>query len=168
VIAVDTNLLVYAHREDSEFHEAAKESLNLLRHESVAWAIPWPCIHEFVAISTHPGIYQPPSPLAAALGFVDALLASPQLQLLAESPGYFEKLREIATGARLKGPRIPDARVAALCLHLGVAELWSADRDFSAFPQLKVRNPLVKRCAPELAGETPALPGKSISGRLFS
>jgi len=76
---------------------------------------------------------------------VDSLLASAQLQLLAESPGYFAKLRAIATAAKLKGPRIHDARVAALCLHHGVSELWSADRDFSSFPQLQVRNPLVKK-----------------------
>ena len=67
------------------------------------------------------------------------------MHLLSEGPGYFEKLREISVAARLKGPRIHDARIAALCLHHGVSELWSADRDFSAFPQLKVRNPLVKK-----------------------
>jgi toxin-antitoxin system PIN domain toxin len=145
MIAVDTNLLVYAHREDSEFHAAARESVDSLRHQPTAWAIPWPCIHEFIAVATHPAIYKPASTLAEALGFVDSLLASPQLHLLAESPGYFEKLRDIATTARLKGPRIHDARIAALCLHHGASELWSADRDFSAFPQLNVRNPLVKK-----------------------
>ena len=76
---------------------------------------------------------------------MDSLLASPQLHLLAESPGYFGKLREISVAAKLKGPRIHDARIAALCLHHGVSELWSADRDFSAFRHLKVRNPLVKK-----------------------
>jgi len=145
VIAADTNLLVYAHREDSEFHAAARESLETLRHQPAAWAIPWPCIHEFIAIVTHPRIYQPPSPLGKALDFVDSLLACAQLHLLAESSGYFDKLRALATASKLKGPRIHDARVAALCLHHGVRELWSADRDFSAFPQLKVRNPLVQK-----------------------
>lgn len=145
MIAVDTNLLVYAHREDSEFHAAARASVESLRHQPTAWAVPWPCIHEFIGIATHPGIYRPASTLAEALGFVESLLASPQLHLLAESPGYFEKLREISVAAKLKGPRIHDARIAALCLHHGVSELWSADRDFSAFPQLKVRNPLVKK-----------------------
>ena len=143
MIAVDTNLLVYAHREDSEFHTSAKGTIELLRKQAASWAIPWPCIHEFIGIATHPAIYRPPSPLAAALGFVDALLGSPQLQFLAESPGYFEKLRSLAIAAKLKGPRIHAARIAALCLHHGVSELWSADRDFSVFPKLKVRNPLV-------------------------
>lgn len=145
MIAVDSNLLIYSHREDSEFHRAAKELIDSLRHSSEPWAIPWPCIHEFIGIATHPGIYKPASTLSEALGFLDSLLASPRLDLLAESAGYFEKLREISTAARLKGPRIHDARIAALCLHHGVSELWSADRDFSAFPQLKVRNPLVKK-----------------------
>jgi uncharacterized protein len=144
VIAVDSNLLVYAHREDSEFHEAARALVEVLRHESAPWAIPWPCVHEFIAIATHPSIYKPASTLSEALGFLDALFASQPLQLLSESHGYFEKLRAIAAAAQLKGPRIHDARLAALCLHHGVRELWSADRDFSAFPQLTVRNPLIK------------------------
>ena len=145
MIAVDSNLLVYSHREDSGFHTTAKGLIDSLRHQSAPWAIPWPCVHEFIGIATHPGIYTPASTLSEALGFLDSLFASPQLHLLSESPGYFEKLRGIATAARLKGPRIHDARIAALCLHHGVSELWSADRDFSAFPQLPVRNPLVKK-----------------------
>ena len=143
MIAVDSNLLIYAHKQGSPFHSLAAETIDSLRHQRAPWAVPWPCIHEFIAITTHPGIYKPASTLVQALGFLDSVFASSQLHLLSESSGYFEKLREIATSARLKGPRIHDARIAALCLHHGVSELWSADRDFSAFPQLKVRNPLV-------------------------
>lgn len=144
MIALDTNLLVYAHREDSEFHEVSRELVETLRNQSSQWAIPWPCVHEFVAIATHPSIYKPPSTLAEAWGFLEAVFASPRLNLLSEGPGYHKRLREISMAARLRGPRIHDARIAALCLHHGVRELWSADRDFSAFPQLKTRNPLIK------------------------
>lgn len=159
MIAVDTNLLVYSHREDSDFHAASRATIEVLRHQSAPWAIPWPCVHEFIGIATHPGIYRPASTLAEALGFLDALVAAPQLHLLAESPGYFEKLRDMAMAAKLKGPRIHDARIAALCLHHGVSELWTADRDFSAFPQLKVRNPLVKTLSRPPCPTTP--PAKS-------
>ncbi len=145
MIAVDTNLLVYSHRGDSEFHVTAKELIDRLRHQSAPWAIPWPCVHEFISIVTHPNIYRPATTLSAALAAVDAWRAGANAEFLAEGPGYFEKLRAVATAARLKGPRIHDARIAALCLHHGISELWSADRDFSAFPQLKVRNPLVKK-----------------------
>jgi hypothetical protein len=107
------------------------------------WALPWPCIHEFIAIVTHPRIFSPPTPLAAALDQVDAWLESPVVTTLAESPGYWERLRDQLKSGAVAGARVHDARIAALCLHHGVRELWTADRDFSRFPRLAVRNPLV-------------------------
>jgi uncharacterized protein len=145
VIAIDTNLLVYAYREDSSFHEAAVENLRPAIEGSAPWALPWPCIHEFIGVVTSDKVYKPASPLSRVVAFLESTFGSPQLHLLAESPGCFDKLCELALAAKLSGPRIHDARIAALCLHHGVSELWSADRDFSAFPQLKVRNPLVKK-----------------------
>ena len=145
MIAVDTNLLVYAYREDSEFHQVATESLRPVIEGSAPWALPWPCVHEFIGVVTSGKVYKPASPLNNVLAFLKSSLEAPQLHLLSESPGYFEKLRELALAAKLSGPRIRDARIAALCLHHGVSELWTADRDFSSFPQLKVRNPLVKK-----------------------
>jgi predicted nucleic acid-binding protein len=145
VIAIDTNLLVYAYREDSGFHRIATETLRPVIEGPTPWALPWPSVHEFIGVVTSGKVYKPASPLPSVLAFLESTLGSPQLHLLAESPGYFEKLRELALAARLSGARIHDARIAALCLHHGVSELWSADRDFSAFPQLKVRNPLVKK-----------------------
>jgi uncharacterized protein len=144
MIAVDTNLLVYSHRLESPFHQVTKELIETLRDAPGPWAIPWPCIHEFLGTITHPKVFKTPASLSEAFASVDAWLASGNLHLIGESEGYFEKLREISTAARLKGPRIHDARIAALCLHHGVRELWTADRDFSLFPQLKTRNPLVK------------------------
>jgi toxin-antitoxin system PIN domain toxin len=143
VIALDTNLLVYAHREDSPWHDAAYRSIEGLAEGSAAWAVLWPCIHEFLAIVTHPRIYDPPSPLDAALGQVAAWLEAPSLVLLAETPGYWERLGSTLGEGRIAGPQVHDARVAALCAHHGVTELWSADRDFTRFPDLNVRNPLI-------------------------
>ena len=144
MIALDTNLLVYAYLEGSPFHSIITEELRPIIEGSAPWALPWPCVHEFIGVVTNPRIYKPASPLWSALGFMDSLMAAPHLHLLSESPGYFEKLRDLAMAAKLSGPRIHDARIAALCLHHGVRELWTADRDFSMFPQLKTRNPLVK------------------------
>jgi toxin-antitoxin system PIN domain toxin len=144
LIALDTNLLVFAYRQDSEFHALAVERLRPVVEGSNPWALPWPCVHEFLGVVTNARIYKPASPLSNAFAFLRSMLSSPQVQLLAEGPGYLDKLCEIALAAKLSGPRIHDARIAALCLHHGVNELWSADRDFSAFPQLRVRNPLVR------------------------
>ena len=145
MIALDTNLLVYAYREDSEFHTTAVEQLRPVIEGDSPWALPWTCVHEFIGVVTSSRVYKPASPLSNVLDFLGSLMTSPQLHLLAESPGYFEKLSELALAAKLSGPRIHDARIAALCLHHGVRELWTADRDFSMFPKLKTRNPLVKK-----------------------
>ena len=145
MIAVDTNILVYSHRSDSPFHPQAKELIETLRAGPASWAIPWPCLHEFLSIVTHPRIFKTPTPLTVAFASVDAWLSAGNLQFIGESEGYLQKLRELTAGARLRGPRIHDARVAAICLHHGVRELWSCDRDFSAFPQLTARNPLVRK-----------------------
>jgi len=144
MIAVDTNLLVYAHREDSPWHDAAYDSIVELAEGRGPWAIPWPCLHEFLAIVTHPKIYAPPTPLEAALEQVTAWLESPSLVLLAESEGYWPELRLALQVGRVAGPQVHDARVAALCQSHGVRELWTADRDFGRFPALKVKNPLVR------------------------
>jgi toxin-antitoxin system PIN domain toxin len=143
VIAVDTNLLVYAHREDSPWHAAAYARIVELAEGRAAWAIPWPCLHEFLAITTHARIYNPPTPLAQAIDQIEAWLQAPGLTLLAEADGYWPELRTVLETGRVIGPRVHDARIAALCRLQGVRELWTADRDFSRFPGIVVRNPLI-------------------------
>lgn len=143
MIAVDSNILVYAHREDSSWHEAAYTRISELAEGLAPWVIPWPCIHEFLAIVTHPRIYAPPTPLKQAIEQVAAWMESPGLIMVAETEDYWIHLLPLLQTGRVSGPQIHDARVAALCLQHGVSELWTVDRDFSRFPKLKVRNPLI-------------------------
>jgi uncharacterized protein len=142
VIAVDTNILVYAHREDAAFHAVASLRVTELAEGRSPWAILWPCVHEFLAVVTHPRVYDPPTPLSLALEAVDAWLQAPTLLLLTEADGYWPQLRAIIAAGKVVGARVHDARVAALCRQHGVRELWSADRDFSRFPDVNVVNPL--------------------------
>ena len=143
MIALDTNILVYAHREDSEWHLAAAARVATLAQGQGPWAIPWPCVHEFLAIVTHPRIFSPPTPLAAALEQIDAWLESPVLVLLTESDSHWTRLRNLLRAGKVSGPKIHDARIAALCMQHGVRQLWSADRDFNAFADFVVTNPLI-------------------------
>jgi toxin-antitoxin system PIN domain toxin len=151
MIAVDTNILVYAHRADAPFHQAARRCVTTLAEGRAAWAIPWPCVHEFVGIVTRQRVFDPPTPLDAALAQVDTWLDSPTLVLLAEGPGYWAELRALLAAGRIVGPQVHDARIAALCRIHGVRELWTSDRDFSRFDRLVVRNPLVADAARERA-----------------
>jgi uncharacterized protein len=144
LIAVDTNILVYAHRADSQWHDKADLIVAQLAEGRSQWAIPWPCLHEFLAIATHPGIYSPPTPLPDAVEQIQCWLESPNLALLSEGQGFSSTWFAILSKARIKGGAAHEARIAALCLYHGVSKLFSADRDFSRFPQLRTENPLLK------------------------
>lgn len=144
MIAVDANVLVYAHREDSDWHEPAHRCVMELAEGRSTWAIPWPCVHEFLAIVTHPKIFNPPSPIDAAIEQIDAWLESPSVTLIGETPQYWPELRAALSKSRTVGPRVHDARIAAICMQHGVRELWSADRDFNRFSGIVAVNPLVR------------------------
>ena len=142
MIAVDTNILLHAHREDSPLHAKAAAALERAA-ASGSWAIPWPCIHEFLAIATHPRIYKPPTPLPEAMRAVRRLVEAPGIRLLGERDGYWDALEDVLQRSKVEGPRVHDARIAALCRQDGIDELWTADRDFSRFADVRAKNPLV-------------------------
>lgn len=143
MIAVDTNLLVWSHRRDAVLHQRALAAIAGLAEGATPWAIPWPCIHEFYRIVTDPRIFVPASTPAEAVGMIERWMRAPALSLIGEGPTHFEGLRKLAIAGDVRGALIHDARIAAICMSHGVKELWSADRDFSRFPALKTRNPLV-------------------------
>ena len=142
-VAVDTNILVYAHRPEAPEHDAARRALERLRHGSRPWAIPWTVAYEFLSVVSQPRIWLVPTPLSQAVAALAAWSAPGQARILGEGPAHLEHLTQITGELALTGSRVFDARVAATCLEHGVTELWSADRDFSRFPALKVVNPLV-------------------------
>jgi uncharacterized protein len=143
VIAVDTNILVYAHRSELIPHDPAFTKIKYLAEGSAAWSVPWPCVHEFIGVVTNRRIYEKPTPLAIAFEQIARWAASPSFQYLGETADHLDILREVAIAGSISGGMIHDARIAAICIDHGVSELWSADRDFSRFPQIKVKNPLI-------------------------
>ena len=141
MIAVDTNLLVYAHRVDMPQHVGAAAALRVLAEGSQPWAIAWPSIHEFFAVVTHVR-FKPPSPPRLALRAIRSFVASPALRLIGEGVDHLDWLARFIGRGDVRGAMIHEARIAAICLAHGVNELWTADRDFSRFAELKTHNPL--------------------------
>ena len=141
MIAVDTNLLVYAHRSDSPFHVQAEAVMRRLAEGAGAWCLPWPCVFEFWNVVTHPRVFNPPSTPAQALAQLQAWMDAPSCQLIGDLPAMRGGLASLAT-ADVRNGLVHDGRIALLCQAHGVDELWSVDRDFSRFPWLRVRNPL--------------------------
>ena len=141
MIAVDTNILVYAHRQDSPNHKAAASAIKRLAEGAALWGIPWPCVHEFLSVTTNRRIFKLPSPPEIAIQQVEIWMESPTLRLLQESAGYWNNLRETFLGGKLTASQVHDARIHAICRVNGVRELWSADRDFSRMRGLNIVNP---------------------------
>lgn len=140
MIAIDTNVLVYAHRPDSPFHQRAKLAVTELAESSATWALPWPCLHEFYAVVTNPRVFTVPTPPATALDQVLAWTESPSVRLLSESTGHLATVTGLVSAAGLVGAAVHDARIAAICLDHGTRALLTMDRDFSRFPGLPTRS----------------------------
>ncbi len=139
--AIDTNILIYAEIESSQHHGPALKILKSLAEGSLPWAIPWPCLYEFLRVVTHPRVFHPPVPLDIALKDLEQLLASPSLFLLAETARHASVLDQTLRQAAATGNLIHDAHIVALCLEHGVSELITGDRDFTRFAGLKTINP---------------------------
>ena len=123
MIAVDTNILVAFQRLEYPDHARAVQVVTRLAEGRAPWALPWPCLHEFLAVVTHPRIFKTPTPLPHALAAVSALLESPRMRVLAEGPSHWRTLARLVADGRIAGPVVHDARIAAICLDHGVSEL---------------------------------------------
>ncbi len=136
--AIDTNVLVYARREELPKHTRAVTLLHELAEGQVPWGIPVFCIGEFLRVVTHRRVFNPPTPLEEALSAIDALLESPTVRLLMPGERYWTLLTDATSRAQTTGNLVFDAQIAAVCLEHGVEALVSEDRDFTRFQDLTV------------------------------
>jgi uncharacterized protein len=142
MIAVDTNVLVYAHRRESRHHQIAAELVRDLAEGAASWSIPWPCVYEFFSVVTNARIWKDAaSTPEQAWRQIEAWTASPSNRLLAETDDFVPILQRFAIRPRVRGAVVHDARVAALCVAHGVEALVTADRDFALFPELTTKRP---------------------------
>lgn len=142
MIAIDTNVLVYAEVPSLPFHEPARELLDRLAVQPEPWAIPWPCVYEFLRVVTHPVLFENKVPLDRALDDLRRILNSPSVRLLSETPRHAAVLDHLLRESQVTANRIHDAHVAALCIEHGITEIITGDRDFRRFP-VKVMNPFL-------------------------
>lgn len=143
MIAVDTNILVYAHRRESTHHTEACDVLRELTEGSRTWAIPWPCLYEFFSVVTNPRIWKNDATTPAeAWDQIDAWTSSPTISLLNETTDFLDTLSSLIRRPRVRGPIVHDARIAAICIAHGIEELLTKDRDFALFPELPTHDPI--------------------------
>ncbi|MEO6532046.1 MAG: TA system VapC family ribonuclease toxin [Pseudolysinimonas sp.] len=137
--SVDTNILVHAYSAESPRHDISAALIDSLAASTAPWAIAWPCIHEFFgAVTRRSRFPHAPGP-EVALAQIEEWLSSPSLMLLSESRNHWATLSRLVRDHDVTGPVVHDAKIAAICLDNGVDEFVTFDRDFSRFPELKVR-----------------------------
>lgn len=136
MIALDTNILVYAHRQELPKHDAARACLVAFAEGASRWAIPVYCVGEFLRIVTHPRLFTPAHTPGEASAAVERMLASPSLTILNPEDDYLPLLHEAMHEADAKGNLVFDAQIAALCQQAGVRALLTEDRDFARFKDL--------------------------------
>ncbi len=142
MIALDTNFLVYAHRKEAREHQAAQAVMRALTSGDDPWAIPWPCLYEFFSVVTNHRIWRGQATTSnQAWCQLEAWTSSPSHRAIGETDDFLEVLKDFLLRPRVWGGVVHDARIAAICVAHGVDFLFSRDRDFSLFPELRVRDP---------------------------
>lgn len=138
MIAVDTNILVYAHRTAAPKHEQARQWLKSLAEGDVPWGLPAFVLGEFVRVTTHRSIFSPPSTIEQSVTALENLLVSPSVRLLNPGPDYHRHLLHLIRSAAATGNLAFDAQIAAVCREHGVDRLLTEDRDFTRFPGIRL------------------------------
>jgi len=141
MIALDTNLLVYAHRPEAHFHTQAAGLIAQLIAQNKSWGIPFHCIVEFAAVTSNRKLWIEHSSPEAIVDQVNAWCELPRVRVLGDDAGAWAYFAKVLVAARPTGGGVHDARIASCCLSHGVTELLTVDRDFSRYPELRTRNP---------------------------
>jgi toxin-antitoxin system PIN domain toxin len=133
LIAVDTNVLVYAHREELPQHAKARARLVALAEGRARWGIPVFCLGEFLRVTTHARVFDPPFTAAEATDALGRVLASPSLVVLLPGERFWPLLAEAVADGAATGNLVFDAQIVALCREAGVRALLTDDRGFGRF-----------------------------------
>jgi toxin-antitoxin system PIN domain toxin len=143
MLAVDTNVLIYAADADSEFYQPCRNWLERQRARPDAWYTTWAILYEFLRVTTHPRVMRRPWSAPAAWRFVAALLAAPGLAVLVPTPRHADVAEAvIAELPHLAGNLLHDAHTAILMREHGIGRICTRDTDFHRFPFLEVVDPL--------------------------
>jgi predicted nucleic acid-binding protein len=142
MIALDTNLLIYVHREGATEHQSARQAVMEAVNNPTGWGICAPSVAEFWRTVTHPKIPGGPSSGTVVTHFFHYLVTEGHGNIWTPGPGFAERLMRWAVSLKVKGSRIFDLQIAVIAYEHGAHEIWTHDRNFVSVPAVKVRDPL--------------------------
>jgi len=141
MLLVDVNVLVYAYREDAPEHGSYRRWLRACIESEQPYGIASLVLSGFLRVVTHPGIFDPPSPLQSALEFAEKVWNQPNCVVVAPGEHHWSIFTGLCRSSDARGNLVPDAYLAAMAIESG-CELVTTDTDFARFPGLRRRHPL--------------------------
>jgi len=144
MFVVDTNVLVYAADESAPEHARCRALVESWRRRNGAWYLTWGICYEFLRVVTHPRVLRQPWTMDQAVRFLEALQASPGLDLLVPTDRHPRVLADVvAEVPGLAGNIVHDTQTAVLMREHGIRRICTRDTDFHRFPFLEPVDPLV-------------------------
>jgi toxin-antitoxin system PIN domain toxin len=140
VILVDATVLIYAYHPRDERHAACRRWLETAFSGLTPVGLPWLSIWAFLRIGTNPRAFEQPLSMQEARDIVSSWLDVPVVRVLEPGERHWEILSQVVVEARVTGPLVTDAVLAALALEHG-ASVCTTDKDFLRFPGLTVIDP---------------------------
>ncbi|MGH3664672.1 MAG: TA system VapC family ribonuclease toxin [Egibacteraceae bacterium] len=150
MIAIDANLLVYAHVTSYEQHEATREWLEEQLSILPRVGLPWPSLLAFVRLVTNPRLFSEPEPITDAWAQVESWLDAGSAWTPVPTPQHRQVLGSCVAHTTLRANDVPDAHLAALAIEHGL-KLATSDSGFGRFERLEWFNPLRQRPRSPLA-----------------
>jgi predicted nucleic acid-binding protein len=142
MIAIDTNLLVYAHRAAAPKHMAARKAIENAMNDPRGCGVSLPCVAEFWSVVTHPLAAGGPSTPTQANKFIQTLVQQADLRLWLPGNEFALRLLQAAADLAVSGARVFDLQIGLIALENGANEIWSHDRNFLKLKGLRVHDPL--------------------------
>ena len=141
MIVLDANLLLYAYDSDSQQHAKARAWVEQVFSDGTPLGLPWQTVTAFLRIATNPRLSGKRFTPEEAVQIVDQWLEQPNVRLLSPGDQHWVILRKMLAEGQARGPLVSDAHLAALTIEHG-GTLYTTDRDFARFPDLRWKNPL--------------------------
>ena len=137
MIVLDVNILVAAHLAEHPHHSIARRWLTRALSGAETVVVPDTVWVGFMRVVTNSRIFEVPSTLAAAAGFVRAVVWAPGYRVLSGHVEGIAPFIAMCTESDASGDLIPDAYIASIARAYG-CPVASFDRDFRRFDELEI------------------------------
>lgn len=141
MLLVDTNVLIYAHRPETERHEEYRRWVLGMVNSPQPYAVSDFALNGMIRVVTNPRIYPKPTPIDTALDFTERVRSQPHAMVVSPGPRFWGIFLELCRNVGAQGKLVPDAYLAALAIE-NACEFITEDKDFRRFPGLRWRHPL--------------------------